>query len=207
MLGGDVSPRGAVLAGKKQFDTEAALTSATDLFRRKGYASSSIDDLVQHTGVGRSSLYSTFGNKEQLFLSIFDRYRGEMMSRLVPRADLPPREAMELFFSELLDTMQAWGSGGCLLTNTCAEFAIVPPEVQGHVRDALAEQEAQLRKFFERAERRGELGPAARPTQLASYFVALRQSVCLLWRASESRVRLEGVVAAGLTVLDGGLVR
>lgn len=196
-----------MLAGKKQFDTEAVLSSATDLFRRKGYANSSVDDLVQHTGVGRSSLYSTFGNKEQLFLSIFDRYRVVMMGRLVPRADLPPREAMELFFSDLLDTMEAWGSGGCLLTNTCAEFAVVPPAVQGRVREGLGEQEAQLRKFFERAKRRGELGSTARPTRLASYFVALRQSVCLLWRAGESRARLEGIVAAGLTVLDGDLVR
>jgi TetR/AcrR family transcriptional repressor of nem operon len=191
------------VAGRKQFSTEEALRLATDFFRRNGYAGSSMDDLVRHTGVGRGSLYATFGNKEQLFLSTLDQYCRTMMARLQIDEAQPPRQAMGKFLADLLDAIQSWGPGGCLVTNTCAEYLTVPTSAQERINAALAEQEDQLLRYFRRAARRGELPPGRSPQHLAALFVAVRQSLCLLWKAGQTTPRLTAVAQASLHVLDG----
>jgi TetR/AcrR family transcriptional repressor of nem operon len=190
------------VAGKKQFDPQEALAVAVQLFRANGYASTSIDDLVTLTGVGRGSLYSTFGNKERLFLSTLDLYCADMMACLVVDTSLPPRLAIRGFLVDLLDTIETWGRGGCLVTNTCAEYAGVPRSAQRRVTRALVEQRRQLAAYFDLAASRGELMGSRTPTELADLFVALRQSLCLLWKAGERKRQLVALVDTALDSLE-----
>src|SRR5690242_627564 len=60
---------------KKQFDETEVLMKAKDLFSEKGYNGTSMDDLVQATGLSRSSIYDTFGDKHGLFLKSLNFYR------------------------------------------------------------------------------------------------------------------------------------
>ncbi|XAS77402.1 helix-turn-helix domain-containing protein [Dermatophilaceae bacterium Sec6.4] len=62
----------------RQFSEAAAVAAAAALFRRQGYASTSIDDIVGATGVHRASLYSVFGSKYGLFVRALD----EALARL-----------------------------------------------------------------------------------------------------------------------------
>ena len=55
----------------KEFDPDVVLDRATDLFWKKGYEATSIKDLVAHMRINRFSLYSTFGDKQHLFLAAF----------------------------------------------------------------------------------------------------------------------------------------
>src|SRR6202011_688874 len=64
----------AAMAGVKQFDRDEVLDRAMAAFWTRGYEATSIDDLVQATGIGRGSLYGTFGDKRQLFLAALDHY-------------------------------------------------------------------------------------------------------------------------------------
>jgi len=190
------------MARKKEFDTDDAMGRATDLFRQKGYVAASIDDLTRATGLSRSSLYDTFGNKEQLFAAVLDRYRVEMMARLVPDPDVPPAVALERFLLELLDAFEAWGPhAGCLITTTCSELTNTPDSIQRSCTAALQEQDDQLRAYFTDAVRRGALPTDTDVAHLAAYFVAMRQSVGLLWRAGESREKLTAVIKLGTQIL------
>jgi TetR/AcrR family transcriptional repressor of nem operon len=193
---------GARVTGRKQFDEDAAIRRATELFRRKGYASSSIDDLVQTTRISRSSLYGTFGNKEQLFLSVMSRYCTRMMARLAPQNDLPPADAMRSFLLSLLDALDGWGRpGGCLVTNTCAEYGNTTRSVQQMCKEALAEQEAQLREYFTLAQSRGDLPAGADIDQLSSFYMSMRHSIGVLWRAGESKQKLTSIIDASISVI------
>ncbi|MCE7002789.1 TetR/AcrR family transcriptional regulator [Kibdelosporangium philippinense] len=58
----------------KEFDPDAVLRSALNLFWRKGYEATSIQDLVDHLGIGRASMYATFGTKHDLYLRALDLY-------------------------------------------------------------------------------------------------------------------------------------
>lgn len=62
------------MARTKEFDPDAALQSALELFWRRGYEATSMADLVEHLGIGRASIYATFGNKHELYLKALDRY-------------------------------------------------------------------------------------------------------------------------------------
>lgn len=189
------------MARTKEFDTVEAMARATDLFRRKGYVAASVDDLVTATGLSRSSLYGTFGNKEQLYLAVLERYRAEMMARLVPDPQAPVAVALEQFLRDLLDALVQWGEQtGCLITTTCAEFANTPAAVQQSATLALKEQEDQLRAYFRAAIKRGALPPDADPQHLAAYIVAVRQSIGLLWRAGKPRKALEGIIASSVRI-------
>jgi len=190
------------MAGKKQFDREDAMGRATELFRTKGFVACSVDDLVQATGLSRSSLYSTFGNKEQLFLAVLNRYCAEMMARLVPDPEAPPAIALRGFLLDLLDALVAWGEHtGCLVTTVCSESANTPASVRQRAALGLREQEDQLREYLIGAVRRGQLPADADVERLASYFVAMRQSVGLLWRAGVSREKLVEIIGCSTQVL------
>src|SRR5258708_34322099 len=58
----------------KEFDPDAALQAALELFWRKGYEATSMADLVDHLGIARASIYGTFGGKHDLYLKALDRY-------------------------------------------------------------------------------------------------------------------------------------
>ena len=62
------------MARHKEFDPDVALDRALELFWERGYEATSMADLVDHLGIGRASLYATFGSKHELYLKALDRY-------------------------------------------------------------------------------------------------------------------------------------
>lgn len=65
------------MARPKEFDVDQVLDRATELFWTKGYEETSMRELEEGLGVGRQSLYSTFGDKHELFLAALDRYAAQ----------------------------------------------------------------------------------------------------------------------------------
>lgn len=59
---------------KKSFDESTALNAAMDVFWQKGYVGASLADLTQRMGINKPSMYSTFGNKEDLFIKATQCY-------------------------------------------------------------------------------------------------------------------------------------
>src|SRR5260370_505997 len=62
------------MARPKEFNRDQVLEKAMGLFWEKGYDGSSVENLVQCTGIGRGSLYDTFSDKHALYLAALDRY-------------------------------------------------------------------------------------------------------------------------------------
>src|SRR6266403_4687428 len=58
----------------RAFDSDAALERAMHVFWAKGYEGASLSDLTRAMRINRPSLYAAFGNKEQLFRKVLDRY-------------------------------------------------------------------------------------------------------------------------------------
>lgn len=64
----------------RQFDESSAVAAAAAVFRQRGYAATSVDHLVEATGVHRASLYGTFGSKHGLFVRVLDSVETNSMS-------------------------------------------------------------------------------------------------------------------------------
>ena len=65
------------MARPKEFEKDAALDAATRVFRERGFAGSSAADLTRAMGIGRQSLYDTFGDKAQLYRAALARYTAQ----------------------------------------------------------------------------------------------------------------------------------
>src|SRR5262249_21353703 len=120
------------MARIKAFDPEAVLDRAMLLFWRQGYEATSVQDLVDALGIGRGSLYATFGDKHALFLAALDRYSEMVFAALLPplQADGSSRDALQQMFSRVLDLATAPSHPpGCLMTNTLAELGLRDTEV------------------------------------------------------------------------------
>lgn len=188
------------IAGKRQYDEEAVLGQATEVFWRRGFAATSVDDLVEATGLSRSSLYGAFGSKTGLFVRVVDHYRA-MVSRLVAQPPgLDPRRTLAAIFERIIDTnTAAGGPAGCLLTNACTEFATLPEEAQQQVLEGLRDMQTMFLAVLAEAAGNGQLDRTADLDRLARFYVGLHQSIAVLAAAGATKDVLQGVAAVGLT--------
>lgn len=106
----------------REFDEDRILAAATDLFWEKGFEGTSISDLEERLGVGRQSLYATFGDKRQLLVRALDHYASRQPAQRAPllRPDAGLDEIRE-FFDGLVAFLTAEPRRSCLLVNSALD--------------------------------------------------------------------------------------
>lgn len=187
----------------KDFDPDAALVAAMELFWRKGYEATSVRDLVDHLGVARASLYSTFGSKHDLYLRALDHYTrsadGTLGWLTEPGPVLP---ALRSGFRALAeDYAHAAEHNGCLVTNTTVELVPADASCTQRVTAVYDQMERDLTIALLRARAAGELPPSADPRALARFLVTFLQGVKVLAKLPD-RTRLADAIEQALRVLD-----
>jgi TetR/AcrR family transcriptional repressor of nem operon len=188
------------VARTKEFDEDVALRAAMDLFWRKGYEATSMQDLVDHLGIGRGSIYATFGSKHELYLRALDRYAEasgehalEVLSR--PGPALPAvRELVEGFLADALTETK-----GCLVTNTAIECAYDRP-VARKVESNWDGLETAIAGALLRARNQGELPAGKDPRALARFIVTFVQGLKVLAKVPDER-RMRDAVDQALSLL------
>lgn len=166
---------------EKQFDTDTALTKAMQAFWARGYAATSMQDLVDCMGINRGSLYATFGGKRTLFiraLRSYDAvYREAWVSELV-RSRAPRQAIKDAFECAAAMALDMGSRDGCLLVNTALELSPHDAEIAEIVGRSLAEMEGFFRDMIEKGQATGEIPPhvVALDTarSLLSLFIGLR---------------------------------
>lgn len=112
----------------KEFEVSPALDAVLNSFWSHGYEATSMSDLESSTGLSRSSLYSTFGNKRQLFDAALARYKEQTVEPTLNAMESPHAGLKELqeYFSTLAATFRSepeLAVRGCLIVNTMVELA------------------------------------------------------------------------------------
>jgi TetR/AcrR family transcriptional repressor of nem operon len=195
---------GLAMARPREFDPDAALERAMQAFWVKGYEATSLDDLCAATGLSRSSLYATFGDKHALLLQALDRYEESSAARIEAALDrsLPIREAMAALLTDFIDSIVAGpGRRGCFIGNCAAELARHDRDALARVRRSLERTERQFREALERAKARGELAPSADPRALARFFASGIHGLRLVGKANPDRETLDDVARTMLRCL------
>lgn len=182
---------------EKQFDVDAVLGKAMHAFWSRGYEATSMQDLVDCTGVNRASLYSTYHDKHELFLAALRRYdnrlRHERLADL--EASYEPREAIrQLFLAFTSHVSEQGGNPGCFLTNTALELAAHDPEAGGIVAHAQKEIEAFFVRMIKKGKDEGEIAQHVKPAEAASGFLASLIGLAVLTRSRPERRLLLAVV-------------
>lgn len=192
----------------KDFDPDAVADAAMRVFWRRGYAATSIDDLVAGTGLGRSSLYNAFGSKHGLFEQALRRYYELTASNiaLLSGSGAVKERIRRLLIRIVDDELGEAERPGCMVANAALELA-------GHddiVAEIVAQNFLRLEKALERvlkcAQEDGEIGPNKNPRALARFFVNTIQGLRVLGKGSASqgrRQRLIDVVNVAISAMEG----
>ncbi|MFI7411971.1 TetR/AcrR family transcriptional regulator [Streptomyces sp. NPDC049627] len=187
----------------KHFDPDAALEQVVRLFWRQGVASTGIQDVVTATGLNRSSLYATFGGKQELYLAALRRY-AETRSRPAFRRlaeDGRGLPAVAEFFAGLIDARCSgpYARWGCMVTNAHAGAENAAPDVR-HLLDLHHDQlRDALHTALVAAEARGRVHPDTDLVTAAELLAVLAYGVNLRSRAGADAAVLQRTVTAALT--------
>ncbi|MFE8943794.1 TetR/AcrR family transcriptional regulator [Streptomyces sp. NPDC007856] len=194
------------MARTKEFDPDAALQAALELFWRRGYEATSMAELVEHLGIGRASLYATFGSKHELYLKALERYERSGLTRIVrelsqPGAALPAvRAVVRRYAAEAAD--ERLRLNGCLITNTAAELAPHDPAAARRVERNWDHLETLLHSALARAQSQGELPAGRDPLALSRTLLVLMQGLRVVGKASADPARVRDAAEQALALLD-----
>lgn len=190
---------------KKAFDPAVALEAARDLFWERGYDGTGISDLESALGIGRKSLYDTFGSKRELYLASLGHYSDGVIGRICGRLESDEGTAMENL-ERVLHRLQkhhaSADSLGCLLGVAMAQAkGDQDADAAKVVNGALRRLEQALSKNVKRAQAAGDLRADLAPLDVARQLVALTQGMALLGRVTDSRAPSASVVRSTLASL------
>ncbi len=165
-------------------------------FWTRGYQATSMQDLVDATGVNRGSLYATFGNKRAIFLAVLrlydDRMRRALLSELEAR--FGPRDAIrQLFATVVSQAAFEKENRGCFLTNTALELAAHDPEVCRIVAGAQQDMQVFFARMVIKGRKKGDLPPSVDPISTAQGLLATFLGLRVLSRSRPDRALLQAI--------------
>ena len=191
----------------RAYQPEIALGKALDLFRKQGFAATSLDDLSEATGMNRPSLYGAFGDKRELYIKSYQRYREDARASMLEifRQEMPVRQRLERIYAAALDIYLSGETGprGCFTVVTAASEAVGDPEIRAMVLEGLTDLDKAFANCFRRAKEKGELPASADPSALAQLASATVHTVAIRSRARVPRKELEAIVKGAIDVMVG----
>lgn len=178
------------MAGVRQFDEGQALDKALALFWQQGYSNTTMQELAEATGVLRGSLYNAYGDKETLFLRVFDVYRERYVAQMRQALDKPGLAAsLHSFFGFIIKSMTTGTPArSCLSTKTALGAEAHDEPIRSALRGLLDEIEAALYERLSRPGPRERL--ALQPRQAARMIVTLTRGLVVIERVYHDDKRM-----------------
>ena len=191
----------------RAYQPEVALGKALDLFRRAGFAATSLDDLSEATGMNRPSLYGAFGDKRELYIKSYQRYREDARAAMIDifRNEAPLRERLQRIYAIALDIYLSGelGPRGCFTVMTAASEAVSDPDIRAMVLEGFVELDKAFAACFRQAKEKGELPASADATVLSHLASGTLHTIAIRARAQVPRGELEAIVKGAVGVMVG----
>lgn len=188
----------------KSFDPAIALERAMGLFWRRGYAGTGISELEVELGIGRKSLYDTFGSKRELYLRALGHYTDSVIARIC-RGLADERSSAIVNLERVLAKLQqhhgSSDSSGCLLGVAMAQLSADDAELADLLRGYLSQLEKAFERALKLAQADGEVRNDVNAKDSARMLVALTQGMALMGRLSEMQVTQRSIARAALNSL------
>jgi AcrR family transcriptional regulator len=185
------------MARPKEFDRDEAVRRAMGVFWEKGYEATSTDDLLRAMGIGRQSMYDTFGDKHRLYLEALQRYQAENTAALMERlhSEDSPLAAIERVFLAIANEPAAERARGCMGVNAITELAQKDAEVASLSRASGVTCETAFERVVREAKRRGEVPASVDERQAGRFLLNALQGLRVTAKAGASVSTLRDVVA------------
>jgi TetR/AcrR family transcriptional repressor of nem operon len=168
------------MARPRGFDEATVIRAARDQFRSSGYSGTSLDDLMNATGLAKASIYNAFGDKHALYVRAFDGYCTEVVDAVRDELDGPDEGAAARLQGLIQRMADASGTPSsppisCFLSKATAELAALDEEVAGLAQRTFAQLEDVLMECVCAAQRAGTVAASRDARSMARHIlVALR---------------------------------
>ena len=193
------------MARHKEFDRDEALHKAMEVFWTRGYEAASIQDLVNHMGINRQSLYDTFGDKHALYLQSLDRYReveGGKVFELLERPGSVKKRLRRLFDAVVETALCGRPRRGCFMGNAMSELAGRCRETAARTCSNMSATEEAFYRMLLRGKKDGDLNRVHDLRAVARFLYCSLQGLTLVAKSTRDRKTLEDIVKVTLSVLD-----
>ncbi|WP_193183516.1 TetR/AcrR family transcriptional regulator [Nisaea sediminum] len=193
------------MARQKEFDRAEVLENAMRAFWRRGYEATSVQDLVEATGINRGSMYDTFGDKRGLFQAAVQHYISSVSTERLKKVSEAehPVTGIRAYFEGLVEFSVGDGRElGCLITNSVVELAPHDAVIGETLRKSFARVEDTFYRALLRAQQAGELVAGQDIRALARFLTATTNGLRVLARADADVATLRDVVDSAMSVLE-----
>jgi len=163
----------------KNFDQKIALRAATDLFWRRGYAATSLDDLLEVMSLSKSSFYAEFKSKESLYRACLKNYQNTIVCHWnqVRSGASSLRDFLNAIFQEAISDATSGDPKGCLIVNSAVEFGQHKKQFTEDVRIAQIAIQKSFETAIQSAIQKGEIETTSSPKLLAKTITTLLSGV------------------------------
>lgn len=189
----------------REFDPDEVLDRSMREFWEHGYHDTSVDDLVEATGVRPGSLYNAFrGGKRELFLGSLDLYSKLVVPEKLGALERPGASVADVraYFDGLVsDLLSPQGRMGCLMVNSTMELAAEDSKVAQVVRGHMSRLEQNTARALRNSKRQREIPAHIRPTAKATLLMATAMGLMVVGKTNPGREVLETIVEAAFADL------
>ena len=155
------------MARPVEFEYDKVLNSAMEQFWKEGYEASSVQKLLDCTGINRGTLYNSFGDKDTFFKTCVQHYNKgieENINASLKNKDLGAWEAISKYFElSVTGTSNKHRALGCLLVNSLCESINYDRDMKKLVKSSLATIRKGLLSRLNEAKKKGKIAKGVTP--------------------------------------------
>ena len=188
----------------REFDQEEVLDAVVELFWEKGYEATSVNDIVEVTGLNKSSLFNAFGSKDALFERALGRYvdgRTEMITALLHQGTAGLDDLLALVELLWAEVSAGGDHRGCLAVNTSTELGLRDDKVVEMGERYRSLMRGAVTEALERAAERGEIGRDS-VADYANLMVSFMLGASVVVRSGASNDEIRAYVDSARTMIE-----
>lgn len=182
------------------FNREMVLENVIKLFHEKGYNATSMQDLVDATGLNRSSIYNSFGSKKELYQESLKTYRTSAQKSIqkVLIHSNSPKESIRKIFSSSPEIR----SNGCFLSNCTSEMANQDQEIKSFLLNNFEHMQGLFEELIVKGQLEGSINKDRSAKEYAIYLFTSLQGLRVTGILLSEQRDFESIVDTVLSVLD-----
>jgi TetR/AcrR family transcriptional repressor of nem operon len=192
------------MARPLEFDKDTVLNAAMGQFWREGYEASSIQKLLDVMGINRGSLYSSFGDKENLFKIVLQRYE-DIVDHHIKNTLLSIDDPLDAVYSFLTERYLSFSkkqiANGCLMVNTISELSHTEPKLARMVIKKQTEVESAIAARLRQAQEEGLIESAADCKSLARFLLTVQSGLTIRSKQNPNKKEILAIIDIAMKAL------
>jgi AcrR family transcriptional regulator len=182
---------------KSEKSKQFIIKKAAALFNRKGYAGTSLNDIMVASGFAKGGVYGHFQNKDEIAAAAFEYSQNKIRSELLVTINQYPTALGKLY--SILNfyrnyTLQPSVAGGCPILNTAIDADDAYPFLKKRAKKALNEMLTGLQKIIELGISTGELKEEVNPRKIAEIIFAQIEGGIMMAKVSDDVKLLNNIL-------------